>query len=479
VTRPARVVIIGGGITGLAAAYALSTRAMPGGAPLLCTVIERDSRLGGKIRTEHLHHCVIETGPDSFLTSKPAAVELCRRLGLEDRLIGTLPGRAVFVAARGRLHPLPPGLALGIPTEILPVVRTGLLSPAAKARMAWDLVLPRRAPDGDETVGAFVARRLGRAAADRLVGPLLAGIYAGDAGALSLLATFPQLRQWEMEHRSLILAAMRQRRRATPEGAQRPMFIGLAGGLGGMVTAVREAMPDVRMIAGQPVARIDRAAAAGAGYTIRLSDGRMVSADAVLLATPAYATADLLEPLAPQVAALLRGIPYASTAAVTLGYRRSDIAHPLAGHGFVVARNEPFAITACTWVSSKWPDRAPSDLALLRCYLGSAGRDAIVTEDDDRLTAAARSDLARLMGIEATPVFAHVARWPQAMPQYLPGHLDRLDAIEVGLRALSGVAVAGAGYRGIGIPDCIRQGTEAAVRLAETLDAERAEPAVR
>jgi oxygen-dependent protoporphyrinogen oxidase len=257
------------------------------------------------------------------------------------------------------------------------------------------------------------------------------------------------------------------------------MFVGLAGGLGGMITALRDAMPDVRMIMGQPVVRIDGAAAAGAGYTLRLNDGRMVGADAVLLAAPAYATADLLDPIAPQVAALLRGIPYASTAAVTLGYRRSDIGHPLAGHGFVVARNEPFAITACTWVSSKWPDRAPGDLALLRCYLGSAGRDAIVTEDDDRLTSAARSDLARLMGIDATPVFAHVARWPQAMPQYLPGHLDRLDAIEAGLRSLPGVVVAGAGYRGIGIPDCIRQGAEAAARVADAVDAERAEPAVR
>lgn len=477
--RPARVVIVGGGITGLAAAYALMAGPTPHDLPLACTLVERDARLGGKVRTERVQDCVVEAGPDSFLASKPAAVELCRALGLTDRLIATLPGRTVYVAARGQLHPLPPGLALGIPTQPWPVVRTSLLSPAAKARMAWDLVLPRRAPDGDETVGSFIARRLGRAAVDRLVGPLLAGIYAGDADALSLRATFPQLQQWETDHRSLILAAMTQRRRAAAAGnGGGPMFLGLAGGLSGMIDALQKALAGTEMVTGQPVVRIDRATTA-APYAVHLGDGRTLDADGVLLAAPAFNTADLLEPLAPSVAALLRKIPYASTASVTLAYRRREIAHPLTGHGFVVARREPLQITACTWVSSKWPDRAPSGLALLRCYLGSAGRDAIVAEDDARLAAAAQADLARVMGINAAPVFTHIARWPQAMPQYLPGHLDRLDSIEAGLRSLPGIAVAGAGYRGVGIPDCIRQGTDAARRLADALDPAHREAARR
>jgi oxygen-dependent protoporphyrinogen oxidase len=477
VNRAARIVIIGGGITGLAAAFTLATRASGRGRPIACTLVERAPALGGKVRTEQVRGCVVETGPDSFLASKPAAADLCRALGLGDRLIGTLPGRAIYVAAGGRLHPLPPGLAMGVPTRLLPVLCTRLLSPVAKARLACDLVLPRRRPAGDETVGALIGRRLGRAAVDRLVGPLLGGIYAGDADALSARATVPQLLQWEADHRSLILAAIRVRRRSMAAAGGSPMFLGLAGGLGAMIDALQGALAAAAtVIVGQPAVGIRRE---GAAYAVRLAGGRTLEADAVLLATPAFAAADLLEPLDPPLGALLRAIPYASTATVTLAYRRAEIGHPLDGHGFVVAHSEPRQITACTWVSSKWPDRAPPDLTLLRCYLGSAGRDGIVAEDDAHLLGAARADLAHLMGIAAPPVFAHIARWPRAMPQYAPGHLERLETIEGRLRSLPGIAIAGAGYRGVGIPDCIRQGAEAAARLADGLDAARPEAAIR
>ncbi|MBI3997750.1 MAG: protoporphyrinogen oxidase [Armatimonadetes bacterium] len=468
-----RVVIIGGGITGLAAAHALITHPRARQARIECALVERESHLGGKLQTERVNGCLVETGPDSFLAAKPWASELCRTLGLGDRLIGTLPGRAVHVAFRDRLHPLPPGLALGIPSRLLPMVRTGLLSPAEKLRLAWDLVLPRDRADGDRTVGGFLGRRLGRAAVDRLAGPLLAGIYAGDADALSLRATFPQLLEWEASSRSLILAALAARRRAgaSRDGAA-PLFLSLIGGLGELVDALRAALVGVRTIIGQSVMRLGRSSGSGtAPYSVHLADGRALEADALLVATPAFVTADLLAPLAPDAADALRATPYASTAAVTLGYRRGDVSHPLEGHGFVVARGEPLQISACTWVSSKWPHRAPPEVALLRCYLGSAGRDAIVGEDDDTLVRVACQDLARTMGIDAIPIFTHVARWPRAMPQYLPGHLERLAAIEAALRHLPGVAVAGAGYRGIGIPDCIRQGQGAAGRLADWLGA--------
>ena len=465
------IVIVGGGITGLAAAYTLATDPRARTLGLACTVVERDGRLGGKLQTEHIHGCVVETGPDSFLATKPAAADLCRAVGLGDRLIGTLPGRAVYMAYGGRLHPLPDGLAMGVPGRLLPMLRTGLLSATEKARLGLDLVLPRGGANGDESVGALLRRRLGGAAVDRLAGPLLAGIYAGDADALSSRATFPQLREWEASHRSLILGALAQRRRAPGRQAgASPLFLSLVGGVGELVASLAASLRETTILTGRVASRILRRTDRGRmAYAVALDDGRLLEADALLLATPAFVTADLLDRLAPSVAAGLRDIPYASTAAVTLGYRRAGIRHALDGHGFVVARNEPLRVTACTWVSSKWPHRAPPELALLRCYLGRANSDAVVEEDDDRLVSVVRDDLRATMGVDADPVFAVATRWRRAMPQYLPGHLDRLESINAGMRELRGVALAGAGYRGVGIPDCIRQGAEAAGTLLDAL----------
>lgn len=465
------VVIVGGGITGLAAAYGLTIDPRARARRLTCTLVEREAHLGGKLQTAHMHGCLVETGPDSFLAAKPQAADLCRALGLGDRLIGTLPGRAVYMAYGNRLHPLPDGLAMGVPGRVMPIIRTGLLTPAEKLRLGLDLILPRGPANGDESVGALIRRRLGRAAVDRLAGPLLAGIYAGDADSLSARATFPQLVQWEASHRSLMLAALAQRRRARANrnGAS-PIFLSLVGGVGELVQALTGALREATIITGRTVSRIARRSDdRGRAWAIELDDGRVLEADALLLATPAFETAELLDPLTPSAAAELRKIPYASTAAVTLGYRRETVRHALDGHGFVIARGEPARITACTWVSSKWPHRAPPDVVLLRSYLGTAGRDAIVTQDDERLVRTVREDLRTIMGLDADPVFTMTTRWQRAMPQYLPGHLDRLAAVEAGMGALPGIALAGAGYRGIGIPDCIRQGSEAAGRLIETL----------
>ncbi len=481
------IIIVGGGITGLAAAYRLTVDPHARHLGVTCTLVEQEPRLGGKLCTERIDGCLIEHGPDSFLSTKPWAADLCRALGLGDRLIGTMPGRAVFVASGGKLHPLPEGLMLGVPTRLGPMLRTGLLSPAEKFRMGWDLVLPRRRDNGDESVGEFLRRRLGDATVNRLAGPLLGGIYAGDADTLSLRATFPQLIEWETSHRSLVLAALARRRRmprVSGDGGPSPLFLSLAGGLGELVERLVASLGSTTVLTGRTARRIDRGddprragpdqvAPGHLRYTLHLDDGRMLVADAVLLATPAYATAGLLAPLLPSVASTLRGIPYVSTASVTLAYRREAVGHPLDGHGFVVARNEPLTIAACTWVSSKWPHRAPPDLALLRCYLGAAGNEAVVDRDNAALVGLARADLRAAMGIEAAPVFTAVARWIKAMPQYPPGHLDRLDAIDADMQALPGVALAGAGFRGLGIPDCIRQGTEAASRLIDALHRSR------
>jgi oxygen-dependent protoporphyrinogen oxidase len=465
------VVIVGGGITGMAAAYALATddRARRLGAT--CTVVEAEPRLGGKLRTERIDGCLVEHGPDSFLATKPWAAALCHALGIGDRLIPTLPGRAVYVAHRGRLHPLPDGMAFGVPTRLWPMVRSGLLSPLEKLRVAGDLLLPRRAERGDESIGGLVRRRLGDAVVQRVAGPLLGGIYAGDPDQLSARATFPLLLEWEASHRSLVLAALDQRRRAAVTArAPGAVFLSLAGGVGELVDRLAVALAGTRLMTGRTVVHLARQeGSGGVGYLVRLDDGIVLDADAVLLATPAFAAAALLTPLSGPVATTLSAIPYVSTAAVTLAYRRDDVRHPLDGHGFVVPRGEPLRITACTWLSSKWPHRAPPDRVLLRCYLGAAGREAVVAEDDGRLAALARADVRAVMGIDAAPLFASVARWPKAMPQYPPGHLERLEAVSAGLAALPGLALAGAGYGGIGIPDCIRQGTEAAGRILDAL----------
>ncbi|MCL6552768.1 MAG: protoporphyrinogen oxidase [Firmicutes bacterium] len=479
-----RVAVVGGGITGLAAAYGLSKAEGPRGVEV--TLYEQAPRLGGKILTERVDGFILEAGPDSFLTSKPEALALSRALGLGEDLVGTGPDRTVYVLSRGRLHPLPEGLALVAPTRILPFLRSGLFTLPEKARIGVELLLPPRKVDGDESLGAFVRRRLGQAALDRIAAPLLAGIYAGDADALSAQAAFPQLCQWERRHRSLILAGLAQQRRGATRQARpadRPaqegdggppgaasVFLSLAGGMGELVAALLAALRGrVQVLRGVAVARIAPPAGRELAYTLHLDDGRVLRADGLVLTVPAFAAAGLLAPLSPAAAAALRQVPYASTAAVTLAYRRDAVAHPLDGHGFVVARDEPLAITACTWVSSKWPHRAPPELVLLRCYLGRAGADAIVGADDATLVDTARRDLRAVMGLDASPRLVHVVRWPRAMPQYLPGHLDRLAAIEAALAPLPRLALAGAGYRGVGVPDCIRQGQEAAARVLAAL----------
>jgi protoporphyrinogen/coproporphyrinogen III oxidase len=478
------VVIVGAGITGLAAAYACATDPRAHALNVRCTLVERDTRLGGKLYTEQVDGCLLEHGADSFLASKPAAATLCRALGLAGDLIGTTPGRAVYVVYRGRLHRFPEGMGLGIPTRLGPIARTGLLSAMEKVRVLGDLVLPRGGVSvdvsADESVGAFIRRRLGEGVLKRLAGPILGGIYAGDPDALSLRATFPQLLEWERRYRSLIIASARQNAARRAAGAPSPIFLSLRGGLGTLVDALQRSLAEHTIMTGRGVRRIQRrpadariGAATGdtRAFVMELDDGATVDADAVVVTTPAHAAATQLADLAPAIAGHLRRIPYVSTATVSLGYKREDVHHDLAGHGFVVAEGEPMTITACTWSSSKWPHRAPAGTVLLRCYLGAIGRDGIVSEDDAVLTERATRDLRALLGIEAAPTLVRIVRWVHALPQYLVGHLDLLGRIDQELLALPTVALAGAAYGGVGIPDCITQGTAAAARVLDALAA--------
>lgn len=465
------MVVVGGGIAGLSAAYALS---QPDGPPVACTLVEADSRLGGKILTEQADGFVVEGGPDSFLSQKPWGIELCRKLGLEDRLIGTNPDRRrTFVYSKGRLEELPEGLALGFPTRLGPFLRSGLLSWPGKLRLGAEIFVPRRLEESDESLGGFFRRRLGREALERIIEPLMTGIYAGDADQLSIRATFPRFPDMEREHGSLVRSMLGARRRQQASGmgeiARWTPFVTLQGGLSELVQALTGRLSAVTVRLGRRVTAV-RSCGTAQGYEVLVEGEEPLKADAVVLATPAFGAAGLLEPLDATVAGMLGAIPYASTATVTLGFRRAGFSHDLDGYGFVIPRIEGRALLASTWSSSKWSHRAPAGSVLIRAYLGGAGREAALERSDRELVELARADLRHVMGVTEEPVMARVFRWPRAMPQYLVGHLDRLAAIEERLARLPGVFVAGAAYRGVGIPDCIRDGLDSAERVRAYFD---------
>lgn len=466
-----RIVIVGGGISGLAAAHRLQRESRASGGNLQIIVLEASERLGGKILTEQLDGLTIEGGPDSFLSSKPAALQLCEELGLGDRVIGTTDsGGGTFILRSGRLEPLPEGITMLVPTRLRPLLRSRLLSPVGKLRMGLDLFIPPRRDASDESVGHFVRRRLGREAFERMAQPLLSGIYAGDAEQLSLLATFPRLRETELRYGSLtrgMLAQRRQAREATPSGPRRSAFISLRGGVGELIEGLAAAMPDVEIHTDTAATGVEPCTAGG--YLVSTSTGQRFEANGLIFATPAYATADLLERIDPDLEPLLRQIPYVSTATVTLGYRTSDIERRSEGRGFVIPRVENRELTAVTWATNKFSGRAPDDVALVRAFVGRAGREAAVDLPDADLLQLVRRELREILGITAQPVMARVYRWHRALPQYVLGHTELLKQIKGRVAQIPGVRLSGSAYRGVGIPDCIQSGQTAAEQLLECL----------
>jgi oxygen-dependent protoporphyrinogen oxidase len=448
-----KVVVVGGGIAGLAAARALEGL-MPDVEILL---LERSPRVGGVLRTEHVDGFLVECGPDSFLSRKPRGVGLCEELGLGDELIGRRPENArSFVRLGDELHPLPEGLTGLVPTDLDALERSTLLSPEGKRRLAAEADLPPARSGEDESIASFVTRRLGREAYERLVEPLTTGIYGGDGEQLSLQATFPQLRALELEHGSLL----RGLRAQAPSQSGRPPFVGLRSGIETLARAVAGHLRRTNV-------RVDAdAVSVRTGYALELEGGEHVQADGVVLATPAYVGAELVSELDPELAGDLAEIPYAGSAIVTLGYRGDDVAHPLDGYGYVVPRSKGSNIHACTWSSSKWEGRAPDGRVVLRVFAGS---EELADED---LVALARDEVT-LLGIRAEPVLTRIDRWPRGMPQYTLGHMQRLERIDSALSRHPGLAYAGAAYRGVGIPDCIHSGEEAARSLARSLTAAR------
>jgi oxygen-dependent protoporphyrinogen oxidase len=467
------IVVIGGGIAGLSAAYYLQKYSLATGNSIQVTVLEADSHWGGKILTERVEGFVIEGGPDTFLASKPWGVALCKELDLDGRLHGTNQyQKNTYVLHRGRLQPLPDGLAMMIPTNIQAILRSGLLTFPQKARMGLDYLIPPRALDGDESLGSFVSRRLGRAAYENLIEPLMSGIYAGDGDALSLESTFPYLRDLETTYGSLARGALEMRRKLRPKitndgksvSGWRSAFLtpttGLAELVEALVTYLVKNGVDLRL--NTPAERLKRGAK---GFMVEVEGGSPLEPEAVILAAPAYASGTLLASFDPLLAKVLQSIPYVSTATVTLAYRLADLPRPLDGYGYVIPRREGRRALACTWTSTKFPHRAPPDCALLRVFIGRAGQENDIPWDEASLLELAREELALTLGITADPLLARVFFWEKAMPQYNLGHPEKLAQIDAILQTYPGLALAGNGYRGIGIPDCIHSGELAAEKI--------------
>jgi oxygen-dependent protoporphyrinogen oxidase len=455
-----RVVVVGGGIAGLAAARRLETLVPDADVQL----VERDDVVGGKVRTEHVDGLVVEAAPDGFLSRKERGVGLCEELGLGDELIGRRPEHQRSFVRRGTaLHPLPEGLTGLIPSNLDALEASELLSEEGKARFAAEPDVPAAAGDEDESIASFVSRRFGREAYDALVEPLMTGIYGGDGEQLSLRATFPQLRVLELEHGSLL------RGLSAPAPGERPPFVSLRTGMGSLVTRLVSRFARTELILGRAAARVSRGAT---HFEVELDDGETIAADGVVVATPAFVSAELLAELDDDLAAAHAAIPYASSVVVTLAFSRADVV-PLDGYGYVVPRIEGTDVLASTWTSQKWDGRAPDGTVLIRVYLGRFGGRDVTLDADDDLAALALDELARL-NVTATPTFTRVERWPRGMPQYVLGHPERLARIDASLMEQPGLAVAGAAYRGVGIPDCIRSGEVAAGAVVRALAGARA-----
>lgn len=467
------VAVIGGGITGLAAAHALCT----GRPDLNVTLMERSDRLGGKILTESVDDYTIEGGPDSFLSVKPRGVGLSRELGLEDRFVRPIEENAgSFVFSRGRLVPLPEGLTGLVPSRLGPMVRTPLLSPAAKVRVAMELVLRPKPGDADESVGEFIERRFGKEVYDRMIEPLMAGIYAGDGRKLSLAATFPQLRATERTHGGIIRGALATKRELARRGdapAPKRGFVSFRGGMSELVTRLGESLRNggVEIMIGTDVRSIGRHPH-GFGFDLELvSDGtsRKGSFDAVIVATPAWKAAELAPQVAPGAADALAGIPHVSNALVAVAFDASRLSRRLPGYGYVVPRAENRAVMAMTWVSSKWRDRAPDGKVLVRAFIGRSGQEQYLAGDDASLIRIARREIDDVLGIAGKPALTRVYRWERGMPQYNLGHLQRVQTITTECNGIPGFEIAGNMFRGVGIPDCIASAEGAAASLLATL----------
>lgn len=467
-----RIAIIGGGISGLAAAHRLIELSQTTQQPIQLTILEASSRLGGTIQTEHRDGFLLERGPDSFISEKPEAVALAKRLNIDARLIKTNePLRRSFIVQNGRLRSVPEGFQLLAPSRIWPFISTDIFSLSGKLRMAADVLLPRRSVNGDddESLANFVRRRLGREALERMAQPMVGGIYTANPESLSLRATLPRFLDLEQKYRSLILGMWRQGRKAQNvkgvSGARYSLFLSFDEGTEVLVNALEKRIRESKQVEIRLRTKVERLEFSDGGWKLSTDTGDKLDFESVCLALPAYASSLLLSNVAPQLSSLLNQIKFASTATVNLAYRRDAIEHQLDGFGFVVPFIEKRSIIACTFSSVKFPHRAPSDHILLRAFVGGALQPEMFELDEREITQRVEKDLSDLIGVNGQPLFTEVSKWRNSMPQYEVGHLKRVSEIESLIGELPGLALAGNSYRGAGIPDCIKSGESAAVEL--------------
>jgi oxygen-dependent protoporphyrinogen oxidase len=440
-----KALIIGGGISGLSAAYYLSK------AGIRPTLLERKPRVGGVIQTSVQQGCVLEAGPDGFMAAKPWAMNLIRELGLADQVIGSNDhSRITYIVKKGKLIPMPDGLMMMVPTKFLPLAETPLFSWGAKIRMGLEIFRqPPQGPQPDRSVYEFLLDHYGQESIDYLAEPLLAGVYGGDPHEMSVNSVLARFVELESKYGSLTRGALAAPRPPNPGGS---FLQTLKGGLGQLIEALRPSA-DVIHANAEGLEQI------GEGFRVR-ADGDWMEAEHVVLATPAHdAPLGLLKP---ELAGLLAGIPYTTSITLALGYRKNTFDHPLQGHGFLVPKKERKLMFGCTWVGNKFYYRVPPNMVVLRCFLGAEAMPL----SDVALVDAARAELHSIMGVEAEPVFHNIARWPHSMAQYTVGHQKRIARIEELVRQIPGLYLAGNAYHGIGIPDCVRMGQEAAIKIS-------------
>ncbi len=460
-----RIAIVGGGISGLTAAYKLA-QARKRGLPVSEFLIEADNRLGGVVRTEHLEGFVLEGGPDSFISEKPEAAALCRELGLGDSLIGSNDDeRQTYILHKGKLVPLPEGLMLLAPTRIRPFLKSPLLPLSSKLMLATEwFVTPTKPRDYDESIGTFVRRHFGKAMLDNIVDPLLAGVYGGDAQSLSVASVLPRFREMENQHGSLIRGAMAAKRKAgKAEQKGKSLFMTLKNGLGDLTSALETHLDPSRVHLGQRVVSIERIEHHWKSpYRIRCEGNQVYEAEGVILALPVHECAGFFASFTAELVDACRAIPYSSAITVNLGFDEGVAAALPPGFGFLVPRKERSRLLACTFVHRKFPYRAPQGKALLRCFFGGTRDPEITQLSNNEIILLVRQELRSILGLETQPLFSFISRWPSAMAQYNVGHKDRIMRIAGLIQKYPHLHLAGNAYSGIGLSDCIRTGQEAA-----------------
>ncbi|PSL45141.1 oxygen-dependent protoporphyrinogen oxidase [Salsuginibacillus halophilus] len=460
-----KIAVIGGGITGLSAAYYMQKEILTEQLDAHVELFEANEELGGKIRTHKEQGYLIERGPDSFLARKPGVFKLAKEVGMDEEIVPN-DAKGASILSKGRMHSMPGGAVMGIPTKFAPFAASSLFSPAAKARAAMDLMLPRGGQTADESVGGFFRRRLGHAVVDQLIEPLLSGIYAGDIDHLSLEATFPQFRRMEEEDRSLI-KGMKKSQAASKEkqegpSAEQAMFRSFKYGLSSLVDAIHRHLDEDAVRLGCTLSEISRESD---GLRLTFADGTTDWFDRVLLTVPHHLIPEMIPSFSGNER--LSEAPATTVATVAMGFDQTQLDDiTLEGTGFLVADKANYDITACTFTHRKWSHTAPEGKGLLRTYVGRPGQEDIVSESDETIVERAVNDLKRIMPLKGEPEFSVVTRWRNSMPQYLVGHKDKVQAIETHLEEeFPGLYVTGASFGGIGLPDCVTQGEKAAYNL--------------